>query len=132
MPQAEALKHKDLRDLIGSAEPGRWLVVQPDQALPPDREITVVLAAGLPSAEGPRKTTAPQEFKFHTFGALKFVTTVCGWGEPVFPPGTPLRSLHPKSARAASVIRSGPSSSTASSSGSGVVWVAWCGVPKRR
>jgi uncharacterized protein YfaS (alpha-2-macroglobulin family) len=91
VPQAEALKHKDLRDLIGSAEPGRWLVVQPDQALPPDREITVVLAAGLPSAEGPRKTTAPQEFKFHTFGALKFVTAVCGWGEPVCPPGTPLR-----------------------------------------
>ncbi len=91
VPPAEALKHKDLRTSIESTEPGRWLVVQPDQALPPDRQITVVLAAGLPSAEGPRKTTKPQEFSFKTFGALKFVAAECGWGQPDCPPGTPLR-----------------------------------------
>src|SRR5205814_2193968 len=64
VPRAEALKDKLIRDLVGSAEDGRFIVVQPTQALPSDSEVTVVLAAGLPSAEGPRKTTAAQEFKF--------------------------------------------------------------------
>ncbi|MBA3549040.1 MAG: Ig-like domain-containing protein, partial [Nannocystis sp.] len=91
VPPAEALKHKDLRAAIESTEPGRWLVVQADQALPPASEIKVVLAAGLPSAEGPRKTTAPQEFTFQTFGPLKLVSAECGWGQPDCPPGAPLR-----------------------------------------
>lgn len=91
VPRAEALQDRALRPLVESAEDGRWLVVQPEQPLPPDHDIEVVLAAGLPSAEGPRRTTAPQTFNFRTFGALKFVAAECGWGQPDCPPGTPLR-----------------------------------------
>jgi hypothetical protein len=91
VPLEEARKYKDLRALIDATEPGRWLVVQPSQTLPADSDIKLVLPAGLPSAEGPRKTTAAQDFLFHTFGALKFVNAECGWGQPECPPGTPLR-----------------------------------------
>jgi len=88
---AEARKDKDLNGLIESAEDGRWLVVQPTRALPPDSDIDVVLAAGLPSAEGPRKTTTPQTFRFHTYGALKLQAAECGWGQPDCQPGVPFR-----------------------------------------
>lgn len=88
---AEVRKDKDLRTAIESVEDGRWLVVQPTRALPPDTNIRVILAAGLPSAEGPRKTTTPQEFSFHTHGALALHSAECGWGQPQCDPGTPFR-----------------------------------------
>ena len=91
VPLAEARKYSELRAQIDGAEPDRWLIVQPSQTLPADRPIKVVLAAGLPSAEGPRKTTAAQEFGFQTHGALKFQSADCNWGEPACPPGMPLR-----------------------------------------
>ncbi len=91
VPLAEARKYRELRGMIDAAEPGRWLIVQPTRTLPADTDIKVVLAAGLPSAEGPRTTTSKQEFGFHTHGALKFVAAECGWGQPDCPPGTPLR-----------------------------------------
>ncbi|HEY0137632.1 MAG TPA: Ig-like domain-containing protein, partial [Nannocystis sp.] len=91
VPLAEVRKDKQLRGLIESVEDGRWLVVQPTRALPPDSDIQVILAAGLRSAEGPRKTTKPQEFSFHTYGALALHSAECGWGQPQCDPGTPFR-----------------------------------------
>lgn len=88
---AEARKDKDLRALIEAAEDGRWLVVQPTRPLPPDSDIQVILAAGLPSAEGPRKTTTPQQFSFHTYGALALQSAECGWGQNTCEPGAPFR-----------------------------------------
>ncbi|HEX8073095.1 MAG TPA: alpha-2-macroglobulin family protein [Pyrinomonadaceae bacterium] len=48
-------------------------------ALPPDASVTVTVAPGTPSAEGPRVTAFPQEFKFETYGALRVMQWGCGY-----------------------------------------------------
>lgn len=91
LTQAEAVKDPELRALVESAEPGRWVVVRPTEALPADSPITVELAAGLASAEGPRKTTTAESFTFQTFGPLKLNKAECGWEGTGCPPGMPFR-----------------------------------------
>lgn len=91
VPEAEAVKHEELRGLIAGTEPGRWLVVRPTAPLPGDAAITVELAAGLRSAEGPRPTTKPEVFTFSTFGPLRLVKSMCGWEGSDCPPGMPFR-----------------------------------------
>jgi hypothetical protein len=91
VPRAEALKDEAIRATIEAAEDGRWLVVRPSEPLPGAVEVTVTLAAGLPSAEGPRTTTTADSFRFHTFGALKVQEAMCGWDKGYCPPGAPLR-----------------------------------------
>lgn len=88
--QAEAVKDEQLRGLIDGAEAGRWIVVRPAAMLPGDVDVTVQLAEGLPSAEGPRKTTAADSFSFHTFGPLTFLRSECGYNGEC-PPGMPFR-----------------------------------------
>ena len=90
VPRAEAVKDNELRGLIDAAEDGRWLVLQPTTPLPGDSDVRVVLAAGLPSAEGPRKTTAPEQFGLHTYGPLVLSLAECGWNNECSP-GMPLR-----------------------------------------
>ncbi|MCM2257594.1 MAG: MG2 domain-containing protein [Vicinamibacteria bacterium] len=78
--------------LVKQAAPETFVVLRPEAPLPADAKITVRFAASLRSAEGPRPTTAAQEFSFHTHGPLKLVRTQCGWGrEKSCPPGTPWR-----------------------------------------
>ncbi|WP_293271948.1 alpha-2-macroglobulin family protein [Nannocystis sp.] len=90
VPRDEAVKDRELRGLIESAEDGRWLIVQPTAALPGDVDVRVTLAVGLPSAEGPRKTVTAQDFSFHTYGPLNLTLAECGWGSEC-DPGVPFR-----------------------------------------
>jgi uncharacterized protein YfaS (alpha-2-macroglobulin family) len=71
-----------------SEHAGRYLAFKPSQLLPADTEIEVAVGPGTPSAEGPRKTSAPHGFGFRTFGPLKIVEWHCSWA-PQCPPGTP-------------------------------------------
>ncbi|NOY27662.1 MAG: hypothetical protein GXP62_17490, partial [Oligoflexia bacterium] len=59
--------------------PNRWIAVVPDQPLPFDATVDVLLPAGAPSAEGPRTTAGDQGFSFRTYGALRMVDSRCGY-----------------------------------------------------
>ena len=52
------------------AEPGRWIAVTPKSPLKPGRKFEVIIEAGAPSAEGPRKTQESQGFSFSTYDKL--------------------------------------------------------------
>ena len=90
VPEAEAVKDKELRALIEGAEHGRWVIVRPTEALPGNTAISVQLAVGLPSAEGPRKTTTSDGFSFQTYGPMALQKAECGWNGEC-PPGMPFR-----------------------------------------
>ncbi|GIW73318.1 MAG: hypothetical protein KatS3mg102_2860 [Planctomycetota bacterium] len=76
---------EELRDRLAA---GRALALVPQVPLPLDTEVEVVLLAGAPSAEGPRRTEREQSFSFRTYGPLRVVRARCGWsgecrpGEP--------------------------------------------------
>lgn len=48
-------------------------------ALPLDTNITVSVASGTPSLEGPLRTEKAQEFAFRTYGPLKLIKSECGY-----------------------------------------------------
>ena len=66
--------------LAAQAEPGRFIAFRPERELPTDAAVTVTVGAGTPSAEGPRRTAAPQEWGFRTYGPFRVVRHECGWG----------------------------------------------------
>ncbi|MET3807816.1 uncharacterized protein YfaS (alpha-2-macroglobulin family) [Nakamurella sp. UYEF19] len=85
---------------ISAAPVGRVVAFRPVRALPVDAAVTVTFAAGTPSAEGPRTTTAPATYSGRTYAALTLVKSECGYGD--CQPSTPLtltfnNSLDPKS-----------------------------------
>jgi alpha-2-macroglobulin len=84
----EIAEDEEVRRLSAQATEGRWLAFVPREPLPPDAAVTVAIAAGARSAEGPRPTVKPQAWSFRTFGALKVVEHRCGWNGQC-PPGTP-------------------------------------------
>ena len=68
------------------AQPKRWLAFRAvtnegltENALPADAAITVNIAKGTPSAEGPLVTDKDQSYGFRTFGAMKFQGGWCGY-----------------------------------------------------
>ena len=77
---------KAARVLSARAEPKRWLAFRADARLTPAKSYTVHLGPGLPSAEGPKKTTTEQAFSFHTYGPMALAGARCGWGAQC-PPG---------------------------------------------
>jgi uncharacterized protein YfaS (alpha-2-macroglobulin family) len=66
--------------LARDAEPGRWVAFRPERELPPGAAVTVEVGAGTPSAEGPRRTAAAQEWQFLTYGPFRVRGHECGWG----------------------------------------------------
>ena len=75
-----------LRDLVKQAEKNRWLAFRAIDsqgntklALPGNAAITVSVEPGTSSVEGPRTTTEPQQFSFHTFGPLQLVKSWCNY-----------------------------------------------------
>lgn len=70
-----------IRALVENAEPDRYLVIQPQQELPYDSTITVVIEKGAPSAEGPLTTPSDQAFSFRTYGPFKVTEHRCGWNQ---------------------------------------------------
>ncbi|HSD67520.1 MAG TPA: alpha-2-macroglobulin family protein, partial [Vicinamibacteria bacterium] len=71
--------------LAKQAEPGRSVAFRAERDLPADAEVTVALGAGTPSAEGPRRTGAVQEWSFRTYGPFRVRRHQCGWGGPCTP-----------------------------------------------
>jgi uncharacterized protein YfaS (alpha-2-macroglobulin family) len=65
--------------LAKAAPPGRFVAVRATEPLPADAAVRVTLAAGAPSAEGPRRTDEPQEWSFRTHGPFRVRSHECGW-----------------------------------------------------
>jgi len=63
----------------GSWAADRVVALVPVSPLPGDTSLSVTLAAGLPSAEGPRTLPASVSWRFRTYGPLRHVKTECGW-----------------------------------------------------
>ncbi|HUT79144.1 MAG TPA: MG2 domain-containing protein, partial [Polyangia bacterium] len=76
---ADIERDDEARRLVERAEEGRFIALVPQQPLPRDTEVTVVVARGAPSAEGPKVTSADQSFTFRTYPPLKLVRHQCGW-----------------------------------------------------
>ncbi len=94
---AEIAADQIVSSLVKQAQEGRWLVVRavgPDGAirnvLPPDTNISVLIPAGTPSAEGPRTTTKNQTLTFKTYGPFRVIDKSCGYQERC----SPFDSLH--------------------------------------
>ncbi len=58
--------------------------------LPKSTRIEVRFEKGLPSAEGPRKTTEVRTYRFNTYGPFRFSRAQCAWGGRCYP-GSQLR-----------------------------------------
>lgn len=81
----EIASDAEVSELVKHAQAGRWVVaraVTPDgatkDALPSDASLRVVVPAGTPSAEGPRRTPSDQGFAFRTYGPLRVTEIGCG------------------------------------------------------
>ncbi|HEU4452634.1 MAG TPA: MG2 domain-containing protein, partial [Longimicrobium sp.] len=61
-------------------EAGKWIAFRPVSPLPLNARVQVVVGPGTPSAEGPRRTEAAQEWEFRTYGPLRVEQSRCGWG----------------------------------------------------
>jgi hypothetical protein len=66
--------------LVRQAQAGRWVAFRAERDLPPDAAVTVAIGAGTPSAEGPRRTAASQEWQFRTYGPFRVRRHECGGG----------------------------------------------------
>ncbi|MEZ4366604.1 MAG: Ig-like domain-containing protein [Kofleriaceae bacterium] len=89
---AEIAAHPIIKSLVESAKAegvdGRWLAMKATETLPADTAVRVVVGPKTPSAEGPLRTTARQDFSFRTYAPLRIERAECGWGGRC-PPGTP-------------------------------------------
>src|SRR5436853_927687 len=52
---------------------GRWIAFRANDEFPTDTAVTVDVKSGTPSAEGPNKTKADQNFYFRTYAPLKII-----------------------------------------------------------
>ena len=89
------------RGALKRAEPGRFIAMKPAAPLPKATTFKARFPPGLPSAEGPKPTTAEQAFAFETFGPLKLMSLTCGWYEDV----SAARGLGGASSRIPSMLR---------------------------
>jgi uncharacterized protein YfaS (alpha-2-macroglobulin family) len=69
-----------VRKLVAKAEPGRFVAFKASEGLRPGMTLDVTLPAGLPSAEGPKRTEKDQRFRFFTYRPLAIARARCGWG----------------------------------------------------
>jgi uncharacterized protein YfaS (alpha-2-macroglobulin family) len=84
--------NKQIKRLVAAAKKaeheGRYVAFRLEELLPKDTTVTVTIAKGTPSAEGPLKTTSDQTYSFRTFPPLRIEKARCGWGGNC-PPGRP-------------------------------------------
>jgi uncharacterized protein YfaS (alpha-2-macroglobulin family) len=66
----------DLKKRVKKDGAGRWMAFRPVLPLPGGSTISVVVKAGMRSAEGPLTTREPQRFKFRTHGPLKLTNNL--------------------------------------------------------
>ncbi|MCB9766060.1 MAG: hypothetical protein H6739_40165 [Alphaproteobacteria bacterium] len=84
---AEIQEDRGIRQMVEAAEPDRFVVLAPAQALKPATSYTLRLDTGAPSAEGPRLTAAPQDNSFRTYDPLAVTDQSCAWGLDGCAPG---------------------------------------------
>jgi len=70
---------QNVRELVKTAEKDRWLAFRAVDNLPDNSYLSVIIGPGTPSIEGPRTTTAKQEFYFYTYGPLHITNYECGF-----------------------------------------------------
>ena len=68
-----------VRRMKSGAIAGNWIAFRAAAPLIPGTNHTVTIERGAPSAEGPRTTTVPQTFAFHTYHPLQLVRHECGY-----------------------------------------------------
>ncbi|MBX7082712.1 MAG: Ig-like domain-containing protein [Nannocystaceae bacterium] len=85
----EIAADETVRTLADQATAGRWLAVTPATTLPADSDVHVEIGPGVPSAEGPRKSSKAAQYEFRTFGPMRVREHSCGY-DGRCPPGTPL------------------------------------------
>ena len=76
---AEIEADPKVKELVKKAEKDRWLVFRAIDALPGNSYSTVTVGPETPSLEGPRTTSAKQEFNFYTYGPLRITKSECGY-----------------------------------------------------
>jgi hypothetical protein len=74
-----------VRRLVDKAQKDRFVAFKATKGLAPGMNVEVFFPAGLPSAEGPRRTDAALGFHFYTYRPLSVLRSRCGWG--LCPPG---------------------------------------------
>ena len=77
----EIAADSEVKQRVEATPNDRWLafrIINP-QALPAGADITVEVAAGAPSLEGPLRTKAAQQFSFTTYGPLHVAKSQCGY-----------------------------------------------------
>ncbi len=80
---------KPVSELIKNTPEGRWIAFRTTQPLPTATRISVIIGAGMPSAEGPLTTTEAQSFGFSTYAPLRIEEHRCAWYDDKCPPLTP-------------------------------------------
>src|SRR5262245_1117828 len=76
----EIADDEEIEELAAKTETGRWLAFRAEEILPAASVVTVSVAPGAHSAEGPQVTTDEQSFSFGTYGPLRVVDSGCGDG----------------------------------------------------
>ncbi len=87
--QTEIEDDEDIKQLVEGAQESRWLAFRATQSFPTETNISVVVKAGMPSAEGPLTTTEDQSFSFDTYAPLRIEEHRCSWYDDRCPPLTP-------------------------------------------
>lgn len=77
--QAEIDADPQAASVVASSKEGTWIAFKSAEPLPYESGITFGANAGLPSAEGPRKTTSSTSSSFRTYGPLKITSNRCGY-----------------------------------------------------
>lgn len=87
--QEEVEGDEEARWMAENTPEGRWLAFKAAAPLPASAQVSVVIPAGAPSAEGPLRTTVEQSYTFRTYSPLEVVDHGCSWGSDSCPPLTP-------------------------------------------
>ncbi len=79
---AEIEADPKVKEFVKNAEKNRWLAFRAVDALPGNSYLAVTIGPETPSLEGPRTTSAKQEFYFYTYGPLRITKSECGGCRP--------------------------------------------------
>lgn len=87
--QAEIEADPTAKALAQRGDSVHWIALRPVQPLPRNAIIDVIVSAGAPSAEGPRRTELAQTWGFRTYGPLRVATANCTGVRDRCRPGNP-------------------------------------------
>lgn len=88
--ESDIAKHETMRNLVASAQSGRWVAFKASEPFEKDSPVTVSVGPRVPSAEGPRTSKSRQRRSFRTFAPLRIRKFYCIWRGTLCPPGNPM------------------------------------------